>query len=249
MRLTRHGKGRQAPQSVGAHQGDSRTKGTRCVPLRTSRSSRRRHISACSPCLPPRDRLGGEDARRQAKRSFRAMTSGHSCALINPGLQATESADARCAAMLERVHSLASSCTLAPACKVLLCLSGIGFRCAFTFCAKMCDFSRLCSGRKVTSWLGLVPVTVVKRRLPQAERHIEMRPQTLEGAPYGMCLGVREDKRCPASVDLHIRERARLLSKRLCTRRRQLLEGSVLRCRANIATAAEGGRFMLFLSQ
>ena len=59
--------------------------------------------------------------------------------------------------MLERIHSLASSCTLAPACKVLLCLSGIGFRCAFTFCAKMCDFSRFCSGRKVTSWLGLSP--------------------------------------------------------------------------------------------
>ena len=94
--------------------------------------------------------------------------------------------------MLERVHSRASSCTLAPACEALLCLSGVGFRCAFTFCAKMCDFSRLCSGRKVTSWLGLVSVTVIKRRLPQAERHIEMRPQALEGAPYGMCLGVRK---------------------------------------------------------
>jgi hypothetical protein len=64
----------QTPQGVGAHQGDSRAKRTRCVPLRTSRSSRRRHISACSPCLPPRNCLGGEDARRQTKRSFRAMT-------------------------------------------------------------------------------------------------------------------------------------------------------------------------------
>ncbi|RRF90030.1 MAG: hypothetical protein DUD39_18395 [Coriobacteriaceae bacterium] len=92
--------------------------------------------------------------------------------------------------MMERIHSLASSCTLAPALKTLLCLSGIGFRCAFTFCAKMYDFSRLCSGRKVTSWLGLVPVTVVKRRLPQDGRHIKMRPQAAEGTPYGMCLGV-----------------------------------------------------------
>ncbi|RRF99917.1 MAG: hypothetical protein DUD39_01985 [Coriobacteriaceae bacterium] len=87
--------------------------------------------------------------------TFWAWLRAH--ALINPGLQATESADARCAAMLERIHSLASLCTLAPALKTLLCLSGIGFRCAFTFCAKMCDFSRLCSGRKVTSWLGLAP--------------------------------------------------------------------------------------------
>jgi hypothetical protein len=94
--------------------------------------------------------------------------------------------------MLERIHSLASSCTLAPAIKALLCLSGIGFRCAFTFCAKMCDFSRLCSGRKVTSWLGLAPVAVVKCRLPQDGRHIEMRPQAAEDAPYGMCLDVRK---------------------------------------------------------
>ena len=74
MRLARHGKGRQALQGVGAHQGDSKAKGTRCVPLRTSKNSRRGRTSACSTCLPPRDRLGGEDARRQTKRSFRAMT-------------------------------------------------------------------------------------------------------------------------------------------------------------------------------
>ena len=74
MRLARHGRCRQAPQDVGTHQGDSKAKGTRCVPSATLRSSRRRHTSACSPCLPPRDRLGGEDARRQTKRSFRAMT-------------------------------------------------------------------------------------------------------------------------------------------------------------------------------
>jgi hypothetical protein len=96
--------------------------------------------------------------------------------------------------MLERIHSLASSCTLALAIKVLLCLSGVGFRCAFTFCAKMCDFSRFCSGRKVTSWLGLVPVTVVKCRFPQDGRHIEMQPQTLEDASYGMCPDVRKGK-------------------------------------------------------
>ena len=59
--------------------------------------------------------------------------------------------------MMERVHPLASTCTLALALKVLLYLKGVGFRCAFTFCAKMCDFSRFCSGRKATSWLGLSP--------------------------------------------------------------------------------------------
>ena len=59
--------------------------------------------------------------------------------------------------MMERVHPLASTCTLAPAREVLLYLKGVGFRCAFTFCAKMCDFSRFCSGRRVTSWLGLSP--------------------------------------------------------------------------------------------
>ena len=106
------------------------------------------------------------------------------CALVNPGLQATLLADIRAAkstdeqygTMMERIHSLASLCTLAPACKVLLCLSDVGFRCAFIFCAKMRDFSRFCSGRKVTSWLGLVPVAVVKCRLPQDGRHIEAAP-------------------------------------------------------------------------
>jgi hypothetical protein len=48
-------------------------------------------------------------------------------------------------------------------------------------------------------------------------------------------------KRCPASVDLHIREHARLLSKRLCTRR-QLLERDVLPCRANVTTADRAGK-------
>ncbi|WP_371812247.1 hypothetical protein [Atopobium sp. oral taxon 416] len=41
----------------------------------------------------------------------------------------------------------------------------------------MCDFSRLCSGRRVTSWLGLAPVAIVKRRLPQADWYIQVRPQ------------------------------------------------------------------------
>jgi hypothetical protein len=127
--------------------------------------------------------------------------------------------------MMERIHSLASSCTLALACKVLLCLSGIGFRCAFTFCAKMCDFSRLCSGRKVTSWLGLVPVTVVKRRLAQADWYIQVRPQALEGASHGMCLGVRKGKAYSfeeASCVVHIRERARLLLEEAAAREGRL---------------------------
>ncbi|RRF98866.1 MAG: hypothetical protein DUD39_07350 [Coriobacteriaceae bacterium] len=95
--------------------------------------------------------------------------------------------------MMERAHPLASSCTLAPACEALLCLSGVGFRCAFTFCAKMRDFSRFCSGRRVTSWLGLSP-----SQSSSAASHrmagISKRPQAAEGAPYGMCLGVRKGK-------------------------------------------------------
>ena len=56
-------------------------------------------------------------------------------------------------------------------------------------------------------------------------------------------------KVCPASVDARIRERARTLSQRLCERRRSLLARGVSPCKANAATAAELGRFMLFLGQ
>nr|WP_249113770.1 hypothetical protein [Atopobium sp. oral taxon 416] len=34
-----------------------------------------------------------------------------------------------------------------------------------------------------------------------------------------------------------------------CSRRRQLLEKGVLPCKANVTTAAELGRFMLFIGQ
>ena len=43
MRLTRHGKGRQAPQDVGTHQGDSKAKGTRCMPSATLRQQKKAH--------------------------------------------------------------------------------------------------------------------------------------------------------------------------------------------------------------
>jgi hypothetical protein len=42
MRLARHGKGRQALQGVGAHQGDSKAKGTRCVPSTTLRQQQKK---------------------------------------------------------------------------------------------------------------------------------------------------------------------------------------------------------------
>ncbi|WP_371812231.1 hypothetical protein [Atopobium sp. oral taxon 416] len=90
----------------------------------------------------------------------------------------------------------------------------------------MCDFSRLCSGRKVTSWLGLVPVTVIKRHLAQA-RHIEIQTQAARTLLMGCawaCARARPtlSKRCPASVDLHIRERARLLSEEAAAREGRL---------------------------
>jgi hypothetical protein len=43
MRLAEHGEGRQALQGVGAHQGDSRAKGTRCVPSATLRQQKKAH--------------------------------------------------------------------------------------------------------------------------------------------------------------------------------------------------------------
>ncbi|RRF98867.1 MAG: hypothetical protein DUD39_07355 [Coriobacteriaceae bacterium] len=43
MRLARHGRCRQAPQDVGTHQGDSKAKGTRCVPSATLRQQKKVH--------------------------------------------------------------------------------------------------------------------------------------------------------------------------------------------------------------
>ena len=182
--------------------------------------------------------------------------------LGNPGSQAAllaciraaESAGEQYAAMFERVHSLASSCTLAPAIEALQCLKGVGFICAFAFCAGMGDFSRFCSGRKVTSWLGFAPSessSADSRRLGGISRCGSRLLGTMltECAWSAVRSRPASSKRCPASVDPHIRERARLLSERLCTRRRLLLERGVAPCKANAATAAELGRFMLFLGQ
>ncbi|QUC04533.1 transposase [Atopobium sp. oral taxon 416] len=128
---------------------------------------------------------------------------------------------------MERAHPLASSCTLAPALKVLLCLSGVGFRCAFTFCAKMCDFSRLCSGRKATSWLGLSPSQSSSAASHRMAGISKCGPRLLRALLMGCawaCARARPtfSKRCPASVDLHIRERARLLSEEAVAREGRL---------------------------
>ena len=175
-------------------------------------------------------------------------------AALLAAIRAAESAREQYDELLRRAHELAAASSLSGAADALQCLKCVSFVTALAFCAEVGDFSRFASGRKVTSYLGFAPSegsSALAVRLGAMSRcgNKLLRSLLVEGAWAAARGNPARPKACPASVDARIRERARTLSQRLCERRRSLLARGVPPCKANAATAAELGRFMLFLGQ
>lgn len=175
-------------------------------------------------------------------------------AALLAAVRAAESAREQYDELLRRAHELAAASSLAGVVEALQCLKCVGFVTALAYCAEVGDFSRFPSGRRVTSWLGLAPSessSALSLRTGAITRCgcKLLRGLLVEGAWAALRCSPARGKACPASVDARVRERARTLSQRLCEHRRSLVGRGVASCKANAATAAELGRFMLFLGQ
>ena len=182
------------------------------------------------------------------------LADAASQASLLAAIRAAESAREQYDELLRRARDLAAASSLAGTIEALRCLKCVGFVTALAFCAEVGDFSRFASGRKVTSYLGFAPSegsSALAVRLGAMTRCgcRLLRSLLVEGAWAAARGNPARAKACPASVDARVRERARTLSQRLCERRRSLLARGVSPCKANAATAAELGRFMLFLGQ
>ena len=168
--------------------------------------------------------------------------------------RAAESAREQYDEMLRRARELAGASSLAGTIEALQCLKCVSFLTALAFCAEIGDFSRFGSGRRVTSYLGFAPSersSALAVRLGAMSRCGSrlLRGLLVEGAWSAPRCVPSAGKACPASVDPRVRERARTLSQRLCEHRRSMLRRGVAGCKANAATAADLGRFMLFLGK
>lgn len=214
--------------------------------------------------VPPRGRVGREDRDREAQEGVGAeywewlrkvdLGDAASQAALLAAIRAADSAREQYDELLRRARELAASSSLSGTVEALQCLKCVSFVTALAFCAEVGDFSRFASGRKVTSYLGFAPSegsSALAVRLGAMSRcgNKLLRCLLVEGAWAAARGNPARAKACPATVDARVRERARTLSQRLCERRRSLLARGVSPCKANAATAAELGRFMLFLGQ
>lgn len=175
-------------------------------------------------------------------------------AALLAAVRAAESAREQYDEALRRARELAAASPLAGTVGALQCLKCVSFVTALAFCAAVGDFSRFGSGRALTSYLGFAPAessSALSVRLGAMSRcgNRLLRTLLVEGAWSAARSRPAKGKACPASVDPRIRERARTLSQRLCERRRSMVGRGVQGCKANAATAAELGRFMLFLGK
>ena len=108
--------------------------------------------------------------------------------------------------------------------------------------------------RRITSYLGLAPSessSSAATRLGPATKcgPTLVRRMLVECAWAATRLSAARAKPRPEGVDPAVAERARTLSGRLADHRRGMLARGVQPNKANVATAAELGRFMLFLGR
>ena len=175
-------------------------------------------------------------------------------AALLAAVRAAESAREQYDELLRRARELAAATSLSEAIDALQCLKCVSFVTALSFCAGVGDFSRFPSGRKVTSWLGLAPserssALVVRNGAISRCGNRLLRSLLVECSWAAARSCPTSGKSCKATVDARVRERARTLSIRLCEHRASMVARGVAPCKANVATAAELGRFMYFLGQ
>lgn len=184
----------------------------------------------------------------------RRLPSEGSRAALEAAVRAERSATEQHDALLARAEAVAAASPLAGAVDALRCMKCVGFVTALAYCAEVGDFSRFPSGRRVTSYLGLAPSESSSGLSTRNGAATKCGPALLrrllaECSWAAGRLSAARPKACPAGVDARVAERARTLSARLAERRRDMLARGVQPCKANAATAAELGRFLLFLGK
>lgn len=175
-------------------------------------------------------------------------------AALEAAIRAADSAREQYDDMLLRAREVAGASSLDGTIQALQCLKCVSFVTSLAFAAEVGDFARFPSGRKVTSWLGLAPSEAssgLAVRLGGVTKCgcTSLRRRLVECAWSAVRVRTTRAKPCTAVVDPHVRERALTLSRRLRDHRRSLVDRGVAPCKANAATAAELGRFMLFLGR
>ena len=179
---------------------------------------------------------------------------GASAEALLAALRAADSAAEQLDALVARAREVARASALGPTIDALTSLKCVEFLTALAFCAVVGDFSRFASGRRITSYLGLAPSessSSAATRLGPATKcgPTLVRRMLVECAWAATRLSAARAKPRPEGVDPAVAERARTLSRRLADHRRGMLARGVQPNKANVATAAELGRFMLFLGR
>ena len=133
--------------------------------------------------------------------------------------------------------------------EALCCLKCVQFVTALTFCAEVGDFSRFASGRKITSYVGLVPresSSADKQSLGRMTKSgTNMLRKLLVECSWAVSRCRRNPKKKLDGVDEDVYERCVSLSNRLHDRRNDMCARKMKPNKANVASAAELARFML----
>ncbi len=154
---------------------------------------------------------------------------------------------------VEGAREAAAASAVAPAVEAAQCLKGVGFLTALSVAAQIGDFERFGSGRKVTACFGFAPrggSTGDDVNLGRIAGHgcSTSRRRLVEGARARSWCGAGPAARRPA-VPREVAAEAAKLSRRLTEHRRSMLERGLDARKANVATAAETARFILFVGR
>ena len=154
---------------------------------------------------------------------------------------------------VEGARKAAAASAIAPAIEAAQCLKGVGFLTALSVAAQIGDFERFGSGRKVTAYFGFAPwqdSTGSRDRLGSITKQgcSTSRRYLVEGAWVHTWCRPGPGARRPG-VPREVASEAAKLSRRLTERRRAMLARGVDPRKANVATAAETARFILFLGR
>ena len=167
--------------------------------------------------------------------------------------------------LVKRSRELAEASRFEPYLRAMCCLKCVNFTTALTFVATVGDFSRIPSGRKLNSYLGFAPSespggeTQSLGAISRSGSGMTRKVLTECAWAVGRCNPSKMGE-CPEDVDPRVWEMCVSLSQRLVWHRRRLDASMRARkraangdkrgyCRANSASAAEIGRFLLFIGK
>jgi len=168
---------------------------------------------------------------------------------LRSAIDAARSAKQRYDELVAKAREIAGRSKYAEVIEALCCLKCVQFVTALTFCAEVGDFSRFASGRKITSYVGLVPresSSADKQSLGRMTKSgTNMLRKLLVECSWAVSRCRRNPKKKLDGVDEDVYERCVSLSNRLHDRRNDMCARKMKPNKANVASAAELARFML----